>query len=369
MYKYPLSSNQKLICDEWFSKKDKPLLIIGDTGTGKTTLAKQIVKDYHIIEISIDYLKYTGDIINHIKSSLFKKDILMMCKNNHYKSLIIDELHLFLKQDKSNASKLIELALSIKEKYPVIIITQDNSHKLLKSLKENCYIIYLKFSKSFFKKLSNKHTVNSNLYHNNSYHTINNKNLHSIQDKIYTVDERLNILCNSKLQLKDIFIFSSSEHTTLSLNLLENIPNLIDNFDYLYDIYLSICLGDYYESKLIDKSYDLNVVLLFSCVIPMNIVYNNKYISKKYKFKYNSYISKSLIQIHNNSLINSFNYLQLLSLIYENQFLNKTIEIKEMVSSHLFNLKTLDKQIKIYNYYFNKPITKKLVHKTIKSML
>ena len=126
MYTYPFSSKQKTISNQWVSKKDKPLCIIGSDGTGKSTLASQLLKDTHIIHINSDHIKYKGDLIEHIQSILFKKDILMMCSSKRsYKSLVIDDFHYFVKYDKINAIKLIDFVKDIYKKtnnYLIIFI-------------------------------------------------------------------------------------------------------------------------------------------------------------------------------------------------------------------------------------------------------
>jgi len=364
MYKYPLSSKHKQITNQWLSVKDKPLIITGDIGCGKTSLAKQLVKNYYSIEITVEHLKYSGDLIQFIKSGLFKKDIMMMCSKNHYKSLVIDDFNVFLKHDKQNASKLLTFITSILGQtinYPIIIILDTLNYKLIKSFKDKCYLIELKVPNKLYKKLSIKNNKSNNLY------DIHKQGLTSIEDKIYTHDQLLLNVCND-IELRDIFRLASCEYNTLSLNYLENYPNIINNYKYIYDSYKSVCIGDYYESKLIDKNSNLDILIYFICVYPL--VLNKRYtvVSKNYKIKYNTYISKSLIQIHNQSILTEFNYIKLLMLIYTNQYDNKSKEISELLSNRLFDKKTLDKQIKVYNYYFNKLLTKTIINKTLKNI-
>ena len=103
MYEFPLSLSQKKLINEWTTKKNKPLFITGNSGSGKTTFANQLLNDYHIIHINSEHLKYSGDLIDYIKNSLFKMDILIMCSKHKYKALLIDDIHLFVKYSKSIA--------------------------------------------------------------------------------------------------------------------------------------------------------------------------------------------------------------------------------------------------------------------------
>ena len=67
MYEFPLSLSQKKLINEWTTKKNKPLFITGNSGSGKTTFANQLLNDYHIIHINSEHLKYSGDLIDYIK--------------------------------------------------------------------------------------------------------------------------------------------------------------------------------------------------------------------------------------------------------------------------------------------------------------
>ena len=58
--------------------------------------------------------------------------------------------------------------------------------------------------------------------------------------------------------------------------------------------------------------------------------------------------------------------MDILNLIYESQLKDTSSEIKEKISFLEFDRKTLDKQIKVFNYYFNKDLTKKHVNKLLK---
>ena len=81
-------------------------------------------------------------------------------------------------------------------------------------------------------------------------------------------------------------------------------------------------------------------------------------IPKHYVFKYNSYVSKSLIQIHNQSLLSSYNYLELLDLIYKHKLSDQTSNIQSYVCGNI-DMSILNKQIKVYNYYYHKNLKKK----------
>lgn len=365
MVLYPLSKKQKDIVKIWLSKKDKPLFIVGDTGTGKTCLANELLKKYHTIIISTDYIKYTGDLISYIKSSLFKKNILMMCSNNHYKALLIDNFESFIKHDKTNASKLLEFVKNIHKDHPIIIISNKITNKIYETCKQYSYCIECRCSMSLCKKVF-KNDINTK---STNLHELKNNllDLKSEKDIEYSLNDILERLVYKNLPINELFLLSSSEYTTISLNLLENSPTILNNKEHLYSIYKSICISDMYETKYIDKSIELNFFIYLACVIPS--LYLRRYRSYKHTpFIYNKYVSKSLIQIHNQSLLSSFNYIELLNLIYNHQLVDNSEKIGLLIQHKEYDKNTLLKQIKVYNYFYNKNITKKYIVKTLKNI-
>jgi len=375
MYKFPLSSPQKALIKTWLSTKDKPLFITGISGCGKSTLANQLLEEYHIVHIHSDHIKYAGNLIDTIQNDLFKKDVLMMCSMNSYKALLIDDIQLFIEYDKSGLSKLIDFIKVIHSKYPIILVSDKASHKYIDIIQSISYTIQLSFSMKFYKTILKKDDIQETQL--KQWIQGSDKNLHILKlqgyhkntiDKKYPLKDVIQLLFTNNITITDLFRLCSSEYNTLALNILENTPFIVKSYDLdiINKVYASFCMGDSIESKYIDKNIELDTLILYSCIIPRNYAYSTIYLNKNYKFKYNSYISKSLIQIHNQSLLYSMDYMDILNLIYDYQLKDTTYEIKEKISFFEFDRKTLDKQIKVFNYYFNKSLTKKQVNKLLK---
>tara|TARA_B100002019_G_C21022986_1_gene475811 strand:- start:184 stop:513 length:330 start_codon:yes stop_codon:yes gene_type:complete len=92
------------------------------------------------------------------------------------------------------------------------------------------------------------------------------------------------------------------------------------------------------------------------------------------KVKYNTYISRSIIQIHNQTILKGETviYLSILKDIYNyisNYNTDVSIDkINTKLRSQMIDLKTLEKQIKVFNYYYNKEFTKKQFSKVCKQL-
>ena len=149
--------------------------------------------------------------------------------------------------------------------------------------------------------------------------------------------------------------------------MLENTGILLRNYTKLYDIYKYICYSDMLDTKYIDHSINYDIPTLYSCIIPNYYIRKNK-IYKKITCNYNKYISKSLIQIHNQSLLSSFDYITLLQFLHSNQFKDCKNEINQLVNKSDYDQGILLKQMKVYNYYYNKNMTKKYILKTLKNI-
>ncbi len=386
MYTYPLSTTHKSCVKTWLSKKDKPLFIMGQPGTGKSTLSKQLLIDYHIIHVNSDHLKYSGKLCDYIKSSLFKKNILMMCSTNHYKALLIDDLQLFVKYDKSNLKNLYDYVKThTNTNIPILIICDYISNKYILLLQKISYNITLHSTTQLYKsiikrELKGKQGMNTTqmtkfINTTDNLHTlkINLYGFKNTRDKLYTINDVLPIIFNTTRSINELCNICSSEYNTISLNILENIPYILKKkyVDTMYHVYDSLCVGDYIESKYLDKCLEPDIILLYLCICPIIYLYRNISIRKQYKFIYNSYIGRSLIQIHNQNLTCSspIDYLYILSLIYKLTLLTTPDHtINKLIKDIDFNTKILEKQIKVFNYYYNKQLTRKHVSKLLKTV-
>ena len=119
--------------------KSIPLIIYGQEGSGKTTLALDILKGYNLIKIvpeNIDNL----DIEEYILSSISRKDVLQMFHRSPGKALYIEDFHLF----KNNIqTKLINIIK--KCKIPIVIVLSKLSRSI-DLIKKNSLFFELKYT-------------------------------------------------------------------------------------------------------------------------------------------------------------------------------------------------------------------------------
>lgn len=210
------------IINIWKNKLDRPLVILGLHGSGKTQLANDLLKEYNIIRID----ETIRNPKPYIESALNRKDVSMMFTKKKYKALLFDDCI-----DINNT--LISNIMKKKYINIPIVITSSNIYTKVKSTKY--YII----------ELSNK----------NKYKSIhNNENDYE------------------------------SQYNTIGLNILDNIDHL--DINTIIKIYSSMCIYDIYErNRNIDIYKRINYSILFSCIIPIfytgkiNLM-NNSYLSK-----------------------------------------------------------------------------------------
>jgi hypothetical protein len=376
-----LEDNNKL--NQWLTNKDKPLFITGYSGCGKTYLAKQLLKDYHIITINSEYIKHSKDITEHLTSSLLKKDIFMMISSNsQYKSLLIDDIQLFSQLDKPNLTKIYKFIQTLHYKqHPVILMCDETEDKCIKLMKKISYVVDIQFNLSYYQDIFHKKQIpidklrailpkTKNL--NTILTTINNFST-ILNDINKTNDETIEECLLNTYKCNELFRKCSSDYSIISLNLLENIPYVIKDINKknIYDIYESVCIDDYMEYKYIQNNLDLEMRLYYSCIKPINCI--KKKSIKINKLKYNTYVSRSIIQIHNQCILqnNTVVYLDLLHKFYNHITdinNNKLEDIKYYIQKNDINLKTLEKQMKVFNYYYHKQMNKKQFTKIIKSI-
>jgi hypothetical protein len=377
MFSKLLSSNDNDTLNKWITNKDKPLFIIGYDGCGKTYWANELLKSYHIININSEYIKHSKDITEHLESSLLKKDIFMMISNNNvYKALLIDDIQIFIQSDKPTLTKIYKFVQTIDiRKFPVVFICNETEDKCCKSMKLFSYVIKIKYNQQHYQNILSDRFDNDKICSfiklTKNLNTIISTagNFNEIKNDIVTpIDITLNTILTKKYKITDIIRLCSSDYTIISLNMLENIPVLIKNITatVLYGIYNSVIYDDYIEYKYIQYNIDIDVRIYYSCVVPLlKIKHYIDSIDNIVKLKYNRYISRSIIQIHNQTILRDATvlYLGIIKDMYKSLTDNNVI-----VNVDNIDLKTLEKQMKVYNYYYNKNMNKKQFTKIIKNI-
>ena len=165
--KFYLEKDQLDLISSWF-KNNKCLLIYGGTGTGKTTLSKEILNDRIITHIDSLFIKNNSDIYDYIKNIIQKRNITMMFETQKQKrGIIIDDIDILFKYDKKIFRSIINLLDS--ELYGTkIIITSSKKFIKNRTLDKISFTkIYLSYDNIKFhkicKNICNENNINLSL--------------------------------------------------------------------------------------------------------------------------------------------------------------------------------------------------------------
>jgi hypothetical protein len=363
----------------WSEKKDKPLFIMGYDGCGKTYWANELLKRYHIILVGSDFIKYSKDIKEYLNSSLLKKDIFMMMKEgNQYKALLVDDIQLFSQNDKTNLNHIHKFVQKLDyQKTPVIYVCNETTDKCIKSMKLQSYVITIKFNLLHYKQILKQNNISESLLRKSkNLNTLLSTNLFNdiLLDTVNTIEYTMKDILVNNYSCQDVIRLCSSDYSILSLNLIENIPYVTNKVDpkIIHTIYQMICLDDYIEYKYLQHNLDMDIRIFYSVVYPLYYVKQTNPIVKE--IKYNRYISRSMIQIHNQTIVKDKSeiYLSVIKLMYQTIISltnNNLQEVKDRIDYYNLDIKVLEKQIKVFNYYYNKLVTKKQFTKLIKQII
>ena len=273
---------------------NKFLLINGPPGSGKSTLAKDILKNTIPLHIDSADIKYYKNIKTHILNIIYKNNITLMLQESKKRSLIIDDMHVFKKNDKSNYKHLIDL-IKTETKIKKIIIDDTVSHYS----NYNHYLLTINITPNTLKLLDidlpahRSHEIiqkyNSNIFKISKYCnsiTIYDDDFHSSNTIIYN-------LLHQKYDICNIEHIITHNDTMIILCLLEliiyNIP--LDYHVYIKNIYNNYVIADIYEKYFYtyNITYLRNYVLYLTCSSTYYINnINNIYIDYSLYNKYNS---------------------------------------------------------------------------------
>ena len=387
-----LTTREKEFFDKWlanYEKEQKPLLIRGIDGNGKTTLAKEILKQYSIIHINIDFIYGKADIFPYIENSITKKDICFMFdQTKQVKALLIDDLQLYIRMNKGFLKKLLEVMKQKKyPRIPIIIICNQETNKAILSITDKCILYEHSYSlKHYSKILSNK--INLSDYKLNKYIVSCKYNLNTIMMNLSTLKND----ADSKKELKKVTVdlfhndysidellrMTSSEYTTIGFNMIEGCVQTLHEesiIDSLLRMYQSQIESDMKE--VFYKNNEFYDSIIFSnIVIPHRILRANSKKNINYKYSYNTYLSQSLIYIHNqkqhtnHNLINKGIHDKDFLILLVKEFLDKPnlklLEwIQDILYKNSFDKKFVEKRIKIISWITDETLDSKKIHNLI----
>ena len=299
-----MNTSKKLnhILNTW--SKSIPLIIYGQEGSGKTTLALNILKKYNLVKVLPENLDNVN-IEEYILSSIGRKDILQMFDKSSGKALYIDDFHLF----KNNIqTKLIGIIK--KCKIPIVIVLSKLSRSI-DLIKKHSLFFELKYTNSELIKIIKKN-IQTNLSNKELIQFIN-----KCHYNLNVILLHLNILKNNtdhKEKTENVTLYlmnneyyenyySIQEYNTVGLNFLTELDKYIkrERINVLPIIYENIIRGGIIESTMMNDSIYYDLLVIYNVICPhrtMTKIRNNK----KYEYKYNNYLSKSMICIHQNNI-------------------------------------------------------------------
>tara|TARA_Y100000590_G_scaffold331988_1_gene377410 strand:+ start:7712 stop:8893 length:1182 start_codon:yes stop_codon:yes gene_type:complete len=380
---------KKDFVDQWIQGKykEKPIIIYGRSGIGKTTLANYILRQFIKIEINIDFCKNCKSLENYLDMSVKKESITMMFEKKKIKCILFDDLKYIQENDKLLFKQIINFAKK-KNNYPVIYIFNTISHKLIHSIYVLSYPIKIDYTieqykvilkKFYFQKdeminyyeLITKSEYNfHNILINKSFYQ---KDTTDIQ-KMDCREDDLSLLLRNIYNMKNIndkFRHSVNDYNILSLNILENCISWIyrlkisyrQRINLIHKIYSINCTNDIFYNKINRfKLWELiNYNITYSVIIPIYIL--SQHNASLDPIIYNKYISHSIIYTHNIKQLHSvnINYITLSCIFC-------LIQKKEFTKARKFcNLYQINQKIceKFYKYFLTSKKDIKLIFKNI----
>ena len=319
--------------NDWLSYKYKvkPLAIYGYPGTGKTTLANYILKDWIKVYIRSDLCKSSIHFDDYLNDSLYKKSITMMFNNKVYKALIIDDISYIQENDKKLFKSILNFSKKKNNNHPIIYIFNSIHHKNIKQILKLCYPFKIEYDIHQLTYIIKNFLIDTKNIDDEQIKSLiikSNYNLHNIivnidfykykykgvnlYDKDYIeLSSRIRDIIDSN-NISDIYIKSQLDYNIIGLNILDNSYNWIkpnkeltikEKLILLNEIYNLNIISDYFIYNIHENNEwsFINHIITFNIFIPIILLRNNNI--KPINIDYNKYISKCIIYIHNSKLL------------------------------------------------------------------
>lgn len=354
--------------------KEKPIVIYGENGQGKTHLAEYILKDMSFLTINSDFKNDYKDLSEYISENLKKKSIKMMFQQSSIKSIIFDDLNLINETNKKLFKEIVEF--SKKEiMNPIIYIFGKISKKQFKIIADKCFPINISLSKENISCLTENFIIEKSLSDEKMKQLLikSGYNFHNIKSNLHFYKTEFEDISNDTLLKNESpkfydelfigdydYIFRScySDSDIITLNILENYNEYIFSYPKIKDSqklsmisnnYHDYCLGDHMMTKL-HSSHDwflLNHIIHVSVLRP--VINLKPFLRKNPVIHYNKYISKSINYIYMEKIRNN-NSIQIHSLSHIFSLFLNYKENKDIIQEYMdkYNI-TIEILKKLYN--------------------
>jgi len=365
------SFNKKTFIKEWLSHKykEKSLALYGLPGTGKTTIADYILKDWVKVYIKSDFCRSSNSFVDYLNDTLYKKSITMMFNEKIYKSLIIDDIYYIQINDKKLFKSIIQFSKQKNINNPIIYIF-NTINKNSKIIINKCFPFKIEYTTNFLTSIVEKYFLN-NFDKKDIFDLVSNSNcnLHNIKVNIQfykdnfseinvydNINEELSVHINNIIKMKnidEIYKNSYSDYMVIGMNLLDSIHEFLktntklsksEKINIIYEIYKNNSIADSIY-RILNETNDWNSIdhiLTFNTISTIYHIQKNKLSLEK--IPYTKYISKSIIFIHKNKVLNT--NIENIEYLYE------------LIEKYLTNNeKKIFNKIKSYISYFNIDMT------------
>ena len=378
--KYFLSKDQLKILNNWSSSSNCPLIIYGSPGSGKTSLAKEILRNTVITLIDTSFLKNQENIYEYLVNIIQKKNITMMFqRETKNRGLLFDDLDLFSKYDKKSYKSILELLQSHRYYGSTIVATCNTKFINNRSLKKiNFSKLYLNYDIHLYHKITETilkdKEIQLSFNQRNKLLFRSNYNLNTLMSMIDSADKvpsmAIDNFSSSEELYEDIFTSTQSmeeiarvymnDKITVSLNLLENIGDYIKDLSILSEIYTNYERADIIDTRSINY-YNMGEYYTIFTIYTIHLKIQSLKKSYLGNYRNNKYISRSLIYIHNKKKSNWYttNVYLIYLYLYAIHTQNYTPEIIQYLKS--IEIKEFEFYIQSFNCFYNSKLKKNTI--------
>jgi hypothetical protein len=289
--------------------KSNPLLIHGNPGSGKSYLSMNLSDNMVVTKIDSSMLK-TIKSKDYLIDIVKKRNVTLMFSEQKERCLLIDDIHVFQKYDRSFFKMIIDFIKENKYYQTYVILICNNSFLKNKELmKIKKYLTYheIKYTYSQYYKIclkiakNNKYKykytldkLDNKIYHSgynfNNFKSICEEEQNNTKDNYNPINIVTKYLIENKYKINELFRLCEGDEILLAYNLLENLEKTV-NMDIrkYYKIYRSFIDSDIIEYNIVryDKELSIKYMSILSIAninyrinMKCNSLIMNRYISK-----------------------------------------------------------------------------------------